>query len=81
MPPLKSCVEGISTYQQIKKTFVRPPVHPVSDLDAIIPADPRQTYDPKEIIARITDGSEFREFKSEYGKSLITGFAEIHGHT
>ena len=35
----------------------------------------------REVIARIVDGSEFREFKSEYGKTLITGFAEIHGHT
>lgn len=59
----------------------RPPIYPVSDLDAILPADPRQSYDPREIIARITDGSEFREFKSEYGKTVITGFAEVHGHT
>ena len=35
----------------------------------------------REVIARLVDGSEFREFKSEYGKTLITGFAEIHGHT
>jgi 3-methylcrotonyl-CoA carboxylase beta subunit len=35
----------------------------------------------REIIARIVDGSEFREFKQEYGKTIITGFAEIHGHT
>jgi len=35
----------------------------------------------REIIARVVDGSEFREFKSEYGKTIITGFAEIQGHT
>jgi 3-methylcrotonyl-CoA carboxylase beta subunit len=63
------------------KKVSRPPVHNTADLDAIIPADPRQSYDPREIISRLTDGSEFREFKAEYGKSIITGFAEIHGHT
>jgi 3-methylcrotonyl-CoA carboxylase beta subunit len=35
----------------------------------------------REVIARTVDGSEFREFKKEYGKTVITGFAEIHGHT
>jgi 3-methylcrotonyl-CoA carboxylase beta subunit len=59
----------------------RPPVYPVLDLEAIIPADPRQTYDMRDVIARVVDGSEFREFKPEYGKTIITGFAEIHGHT
>lgn len=59
----------------------RAPAYPVTDLDAIVPADPRQTYDMREVIARIVDGSEFREFKQEYGKTIITGFAEIHGHT
>ncbi|WVQ79049.1 hypothetical protein IAT38_001142 [Cryptococcus sp. DSM 104549] len=59
----------------------RPPLYPSSDLNAIVPADPRQSYDPREIIARLVDGSEFREFKKEYGKTLITGFAEIHGFT
>jgi len=46
-----------------------------------VPADPRQEFNMREVIARLVDGSEFREFKSEYGKTLITGFAEIHGHT
>ena len=60
---------------------VKPPIYPTEDLNAIIPSDPRQSYDPREVIARVTDGSEFREFKSEYGKTIITGFAEVHGHT
>ncbi|BEI82775.1 hypothetical protein CcaverHIS002_0306430 [Cutaneotrichosporon cavernicola] len=60
---------------------VRDPVYPSSDLNSIVPADTRQAFDMREVIARVTDGSEFREFKKEYGKTLITGFAEIHGHT
>ena len=51
---------------------IRPPIYPTSDLDSIIPVDPRQSYDMREIIARVTDGSEFREFKAEYGKTIIT---------
>lgn len=51
---------------------IRPPSYPSSELDSIVPADPRQTFDMREVIARIADGSEFREFKQEYGKTVIT---------
>ncbi len=37
-------------------------------------------YDPREIVARLVDGSRFDEFKREYGDTLVTGFARIHGH-
>lgn len=60
---------------------VRDPVYPTSELNSIVPPDSRQAFDMREVIARVTDGSEFREFKKEYGKTVITGFAEIHGHT
>ncbi len=36
-------------------------------------------YDPREIVARLVDGSRFDEFKREYGDTLVTGFARIHG--
>ncbi|WVO13208.1 hypothetical protein L204_100820 [Cryptococcus depauperatus] len=65
----------------VSGSVARPPLYPAEELDAIVPADPRQNYDPREIIARLVDGSEFREFKEEYGKTIITGFAEIHGYT
>ena len=45
-----------------------------------VPVDPRTPYDVREVIARITDGSRFSEFKAEYGPTLVTGFARIHGH-
>ncbi|GFZ42762.1 hypothetical protein JCM24511_00480 [Saitozyma sp. JCM 24511] len=64
-----------------KPKEIKAPVHPASELESVVPADPRQSYDIREVIARVTDGSEFREFKQEYGKTVITGFAEIHGHT
>ena len=51
---------------------VKAPMYPSAELDTIVPLDPRQSFDMREVIARITDGSEFREFKSEYGKTIIT---------
>ncbi len=55
------------------------PLYPLSDLYGIIPKDPRQPFDVREIIARLVDGSEFHEFKALYGTTLVTGFAHIHG--
>ncbi|MBD0747433.1 carboxyl transferase domain-containing protein [Streptomyces sp. CBMA152] len=45
-----------------------------------VPVDSRTPYDVREVIARVVDGSRFQEFKSEFGQTLITGFARIHGH-
>ncbi|MCP9945744.1 methylcrotonoyl-CoA carboxylase [Streptomyces somaliensis] len=56
-----------------------PKVDPAG-LYGAVPVDPRTPYDVREVIARITDGSRFAEFKSEYGQTLVTGFARIHGH-
>jgi len=46
----------------------------------VIPADPRRPYDVRELIARIVDGSELDEFKQNYGTTLVTGFARLHGY-
>ena len=46
---------------------------------ALYPQDLRMPYDLKQVIARIVDESKFREFKARYGKTLLTGFAKIHG--
>ena len=56
------------------------PLHSPADLGSVVPADPRQSYDVHEVIARLVDGSEFHEFKAEYGATLVTGFAHLHGH-
>ncbi len=45
-----------------------------------VPPDSRTPYDPREIVARIADGSRFHEFKAEYGTTVVTGFAHVHGH-
>jgi len=62
---------------------VSPPQDPFynpKELYGIIPADPRQPYDIREVIARLVDDSKFHEFKSEYGKTLVTGFARLMGY-
>ncbi|MEM7282654.1 MAG: carboxyl transferase domain-containing protein [Pseudomonadota bacterium] len=59
---------------------VRPPRYHADELYGVIPADPRVPYDAREIIARLVDDSEFHEFKSLYGTTLVTGFAHLHGY-
>jgi acetyl-CoA carboxylase carboxyltransferase component len=49
-------------------------------LYGVIPADARQSYDVREVIARLVDGSDFHEFKARYGETLVTGFARIMGY-
>ncbi|WKV73843.1 methylcrotonoyl-CoA carboxylase [Streptomyces sp. PCS3-D2] len=56
-----------------------PKVDPAG-LYGAVPVDSRTPYDAREIIARVVDGSRFQEFKSEFGQTLVTGFARIHGH-
>jgi 3-methylcrotonyl-CoA carboxylase beta subunit len=55
------------------------PAFPAEDIMGLIPADVKQPYDVRDIIARIVDGSEFDEFKARYGTTLVTGFAHIDG--
>jgi 3-methylcrotonyl-CoA carboxylase beta subunit len=61
-------------------TETRDPLTDVNELYGVVPADPRAPYDVREVISRITDGSEFAEFKASYGPTLVTGFARVHGH-
>ncbi|MEU5988010.1 carboxyl transferase domain-containing protein [Spirillospora sp. NPDC047418] len=58
----------------------REPSADPSELYGIVPPDSRTPYDVREVIARIVDGSRFQEFKREYGATLVTGFARVHGH-
>ncbi|MGW4351723.1 carboxyl transferase domain-containing protein [Nocardia sp. NPDC004582] len=56
------------------------PIAPQDELYDVVPVDLRTPYDVREVIIRVVDGGEFQEFKAEYGKTLVTGFARIHGH-
>lgn len=55
------------------------PKWPIEDLYGIVGADLKRSYDSREVIARLVDGSKFDEFKSLYGETLVTGFARIYG--
>ncbi|GHG69888.1 carboxyl transferase domain-containing protein [Streptomyces griseocarneus] len=62
---------------------VEPVEEPKADpagLYGAVPVDSRTPYDVREVIARVVDGSRFAEFKAEFGQTLVTGFARIHGH-
>ncbi|MEW9521657.1 carboxyl transferase domain-containing protein [Streptomyces tubercidicus] len=61
------------------RTVEEPKVDPAG-LYGAVPADSRTPYDVREVIARLVDGSRFAEFKAEYGTTLVTGFAQLHGH-
>jgi len=56
------------------------PVHDPEELLGIVPSDLKVPFDPREVIARVVDGSDFDEFKPLYGSSLVTGWARIHGY-
>jgi acetyl-CoA carboxylase carboxyltransferase component len=57
-----------------------PPLYDEEELLGIVPPDLKTPFDPREVIARIVDGSDFDEFKPLYGGSLVTGWARLHGY-
>lgn len=56
------------------------PLHPIDEIYGIVGANLKKPFDVKEVIARVVDGSRFDEFKAQYGETLVTGFARIHGY-
>ncbi|MDG4859262.1 carboxyl transferase domain-containing protein [Streptomyces sp. T-3] len=57
-----------------------PPKYDEDELLGIVPGDLKTPFDPREVIARIVDASDFDEFKPLYGPSLVTGWAALHGY-
>ncbi|MBI5721607.1 MAG: acyl-CoA carboxylase subunit beta [Burkholderiales bacterium] len=57
-----------------------PPLFASEELMGIVPADEREPYDVREVVARVVDGSDFLEFKAAYATDTICGHARIHGH-
>ncbi|UVS78081.1 acyl-CoA carboxylase subunit beta [Actinokineospora sp. UTMC 2448] len=62
------------------RTDYSEPLHDAEDLLGIVPTDLKIPFDPREVIARVVDGSDFDEFKPLYGTSLVTGWASVHGY-
>ena len=56
------------------------PLFPAEELLGVVPADEREPYDVREVIARLVDGSDFLEFKASYAADTVCGHARLHGH-
>ena len=65
--------------QQTATNYIEPRYN-IDELLGIISTDVKNPFDCREVIARIVDGSEFHEFKKEYGTTLVCGYANIHGY-
>jgi len=61
------------------KTASRDPLFPADEIYGIFSNDPAKQYEMREIIARIADGSEFEEYRAEYGETVLCGYARIGG--
>lgn len=66
--------------QEIERQKTTDPLYPADELYGIIQSDLKKPVDPRELIARIVDGSLFHEFKANYAPTLVTGFAHIMGY-
>lgn len=65
---------------KIRRGQIDDPLYPADELYGLIPANPRQKWEVREVIARLVDGSRFHEFKARYGSTLLCGFAHWMGH-
>jgi 3-methylcrotonyl-CoA carboxylase beta subunit len=79
---VRRIVKGLNFRKQVALEVREPrePLYPAEEMYGVIPADPRKPYDARELIARIVDGSGLDEFKHNYGTTLVTGFAHLHGY-
>lgn len=65
---------------QLDRTSVEEPLYPAEEIYGIVGDNLMKTYDVREVIARLVDGSRFDEFKAKYGETIVTGFARLHGY-
>jgi 3-methylcrotonyl-CoA carboxylase beta subunit len=79
---VRRIVSNLNFQKRVSLSVAEPrePLYPAEELYGVIPADARKPYDIREILARLVDGSELDEFKQNYGTTLVTGFARLHGY-
>lgn len=70
----------VTTPHLVPEGKVEEPLFGSEDILSVVSANTKVPFDVRELIARIVDGSDFSEFKPEYGSTLITGWAKIHGY-
>ncbi|XP_012520077.1 PREDICTED: methylcrotonoyl-CoA carboxylase beta chain, mitochondrial [Propithecus coquereli] len=78
----RKIVKSLNYQKKLDVTIEPPedPLFPADELYGIVGANLKRTFDVREVIARIVDGSRFNEFKALYGDTLVTGFARIFGY-
>lgn len=78
----RRCVANLNWRKKGERQCRAPaaPRYPADELYGIVPADPRQPFDVREVVARLVDDSVFDEFKALYGQTLVCGFAHLHGY-
>ncbi len=79
---VRQIIANLNREKRTPWTLTEPeePLYDPEEIYGVIPQDPRQSYDVREVIARIVDGSRMHEFKPLYGETLVCGFARIWGH-
>ena len=79
---VRQIIANLNREKRVPWTHQEPeePLYDAEEIYGIVPQDPRQTYDVREVIARIVDGSRMHEFKPLYGETLVCGFARIMGN-
>ncbi|MBI5879267.1 MAG: methylcrotonoyl-CoA carboxylase [Chloroflexi bacterium] len=78
----RAIVATLNTRKPVALDLAPPeePRYDPQELYGVLPRNPKALYDVREVIARLVDGSRFREFKARYGTTLVCGFARIHGY-
>ncbi len=78
----REIVDTLNLQKELTAQVVPPeePLYPAQEIYGILPRSFRETYDAREVIARLVDGSKFREFKARYGTTLVCAFARLGGN-
>ena len=78
----RRCIANLN-WRKLGQVQSRTPIAPryaADELYGVIPADSKQPFDVREVIARIVDGSQLDEYKALFGTTLVCGFAHLHGY-
>lgn len=78
----RRCVANLNWRKlgELQSLSPKPPRYDAEELYGVIPADSKQPFDVREVIARLVDDSAFDEFKALFGATLVCGFAHLHGY-
>ncbi len=73
-------IVDVTTPHLIPEGDIEAPLYDKEEILGVVPANIKTPFDVRELIVRIADGSKFSEFKREYGTTMVTGWAKIHGY-